>query len=331
MNRLEFNKVIKAMDINNVVTIRKGKFGSVESVHCWEDVYINFGGSYYANVNGRIPLDIVKSIYYKYPKNPYSIRISSEQGVSNGLFVDSLQVDTKEGLVVLLSEIADYNANKKGKPAIFADKFDELMTTINLEMLGEVKNFISSKARSFDILNVRNIGDATFAHELSVALDIFDRTVNPFQDNSIVFREVDEYLKNISIGADVDMDDHQTVKIFITDLATRNETRFQCGCNSFSYQVRYQDLDGQQFSFLHYYDGDEEIIVVDDSVNNFVMKYDLLTGRLVDGICAEVEPTMDQQELILNSVLRAVGYAASITIDNMVKIDTNKIHKKCMV
>ena len=76
MNRLEFNEVLKSVGINNPLTTTAGRYGSKEQVHYWNNLAMYFGGSYYAVVNGKIPLEVANIIYEKYPDNPYSIRVN---------------------------------------------------------------------------------------------------------------------------------------------------------------------------------------------------------------------------------------------------------------
>lgn len=321
MNRLEFNKVIKAMDINNVVTVTKGRFGTVEVVHLWEDVYISFSGSYYTIVKGRIPYELVDIIYQKYPKNPYSIRIVNDSSNHAGLYVDAFQVDTKEGLVVLLSEIADYNTKKNGGAVTTVNRVEELMTIINSDMLNDVKSFISTCVNNG---RRKNLSNTQFERDLFLAIEMFDRTVNPFQDESIKLNDVEDYIKKISISADIDTVNHQFAKIFITDLSTKNETRFQFGNEGFSYQLCYHVDDGKYFNFSHYCFESGEAIVVDDMVNNFFMKYNIATGKIDNATNGEFEPTPEQRALMYNSLLLAIGYASGVTVDNMAKIGVAK-------
>ena len=75
MNRLEFNEIMKAVGINNPLSTTTGRYGSCEDVHYWNNLAINFGGSYYTIVTGKIPLEVANIIYEKYPNNPFQIRV----------------------------------------------------------------------------------------------------------------------------------------------------------------------------------------------------------------------------------------------------------------
>lgn len=71
MNRLEFDEVMKVMEINNLLSITTGENNVGEKI----DIY--FGDGYYAIVKGKIPLEVANLIYEKYPNNIYQIRIGS--------------------------------------------------------------------------------------------------------------------------------------------------------------------------------------------------------------------------------------------------------------
>lgn len=76
MKRLEFNEVLNAVGIYNPLTTMTGGYGNGEEVHIWQNLAIYFGGSYYAVVDGKVPLEVANIIYAKYPNNPYGIRIN---------------------------------------------------------------------------------------------------------------------------------------------------------------------------------------------------------------------------------------------------------------
>lgn len=76
MNRLEFDAVMKTLDLENPIGTTSGRYGTTEVVHLWENLEIYFGGSFYAVVNGKVPYLVAERIYEKYPGNPYEIRIN---------------------------------------------------------------------------------------------------------------------------------------------------------------------------------------------------------------------------------------------------------------
>ena len=75
MNKLEFNEVLKVAGVDTPLTYIKGRRGETEIVYSYLDTSIFFNGTYYAVVEGKIPLEVANIIYYKYPNNPYEIRI----------------------------------------------------------------------------------------------------------------------------------------------------------------------------------------------------------------------------------------------------------------
>ena len=99
MNRLEFNEIMKAANIKNNGIKTNGRYGSMEDIYCWNNLTMCFGGSYYAVVNGRIPLEVANNIYEKYPNNPHNIRIeggSVDSVPFNYAIDDKFEEDIKE-------------------------------------------------------------------------------------------------------------------------------------------------------------------------------------------------------------------------------------------
>ena len=170
MNRLEFNEVMKAVGINNSLSTTEGRYGTREEVHYWNNLAIWFGGSYYTIVKGRIPLEVANIIYQKYPGNPYGIRVDGgcddwipiehatdekyEQDILNidldedyhsqwknarrnfmrrnngNKYLTTYHIDSKEGLLIFLTEIKDYYLRKNNLPETEVEKYDELIAKI---------------------------------------------------------------------------------------------------------------------------------------------------------------------------------------------------------
>lgn len=64
MNRLEFKNIIKSVLTSNyLVSTNDNYYLNLEETYCFNALQINFSGSYYAVVKGRIPLKIMNELY----------------------------------------------------------------------------------------------------------------------------------------------------------------------------------------------------------------------------------------------------------------------------
>ena len=118
MNRLEYEKTLEALNIDNSLLSIKGKDGMNEAVHYWNNVAIYFSGSYYAVIRGKRPLELANTIYYKYPNNPYQIRVeggSSDNIASN--FDKIFMVNDSEARDEALVDY-EYKKNSKAIKAV---------------------------------------------------------------------------------------------------------------------------------------------------------------------------------------------------------------------
>lgn len=383
MNRLEFNEVMKAVGINNPLSTTNGSNGTSEQVHYWQNIAIYFGGSYYAVIKGKVPLEVANIIYEKYPNNPYKIRVDGgcsdwipikhatdeklEQDIrkyidqnlseneyktarrnylrrtNKNKYVPTYHIDTKEGLVILLTEMKDYFARKKRIRETEVQRFDELMVTINAEILKKVKPSISAyewmqaDEENNEIFSqtVSSGTKTSFGKEFRKAIDEFDKVVNPFINEDIELDEIGNYLQKVNISANTyDSVDLKTRKdcceVVITDLETQNKVLYRRNPDGFLYQLQYTFEKNRYLVVSHYYStagSDEndkgEVITIDYYGDNVPQEIDIrynLTKGVAGKTYGERTPiTLEQKEFVYDELLKAIGMASSITIDNMKK------------
>ena len=383
MNRLEFNEVMKAVGINNPLSTTNGSNGTSEQVHYWQNIAIYFGGSYYAVIKGKVPLEVANIIYEKYPNNPYKIRVDGgcsdwipikhatdeklEQDIrkyidqnlseneyktarrnflrrkNKNKYVCTYHIDTKEGLVILLTEMKDYFARKKRIRETEVQRFDELMVTINAEILKKVKPSISTyewmqaDEENNEIFSqtVSSGTKTSFGKEFRKAIDEFDKVVNPFINEDIELDEIGNYLQKVNISANTyDSVDLKTRKdcceVVITDLETQNKVLYRRNPDGFLYQLQYTFEKNRYLVVSHYYStagSDEndkgEVITIDYYGDNVPQEIDIrynLTKGVAGKTYGERTPiTLEQKEFVYDELLKAIGMASSITIDNMKK------------
>lgn len=383
MNRLEFSEVMKAVGINNPLSTTNGSNGTSEQVHYWQNIAIYFGGSYYAVIKGKVPLEVANIIYEKYPNNPYKIRVDGgrsdwipikhatdeklEQDIrkyidqnlseneyktarrnylrrtNKNKYVHTYHIDTKEGLVILLTEMKDYFARKQRKRETEVQRFDELMATINAEILKKVKPSISTyewmqadeENNEIFFQTVSSGTKTSFGKEFRKAIDEFDKVVNPFINEDIELDEIGNYLQKVNISANTyDSVDLKTRKdcceVVITDLETQNKVLYRRNPDGFSYQLYYTLEKNRYLVVSHYYStagSDEndkgEVITIDYYGDNVPQEIDIrynLTKGVAGKTYGERTPiTPEQKEFVYDELLKAIGMASSITIDNMKK------------
>lgn len=204
MNRLEFNEVLKAIGINNPIKNKTGRYGTTEVVHFWNNIEMHFHGSYYAVVRGKVPLEVANIIYEKYPNNPYGIRIDGgcsdyipikhvKEEYYGAKYIGLYHIDSKEGLVILLTELNDYYARKQGLPETDVKRYDEIISNISAEILKKVNPNITTydwmrtdEQNSESFFNTIDREKCTpFGRAFREIVDQFDRTVNPYINEDI--------------------------------------------------------------------------------------------------------------------------------------------------
>lgn len=333
MNRLEYSEVMKAVEI---------------PLHHWHNFNIYFGGTFYAVVEGNIPLEVANAIYEKYPGNPYGIRVNGgcNDWNPNRIYPTYYHIDSKEGLAIFITEMKDYFA--RNDESIETQKFDELMVTINSAILKKVKPSISTyewmqtdgeNCETF-FQTISSETKTAFGTKLRKAIDSFDKTVNPFINQDVELDEIESYLQKVNISANAyDSKDGRERKdccqIHITDLKSGNKVSYYRSSDGFSYQLHYILAEGQHLTFTHYFSTkavDEEykgeFITFDylgsDTSQEIDVRYNLTKG-VVGTTYGQKKPiTPDQEKFVYNELLNAISLASTITLDNMKKKGVSK-------
>lgn len=404
MNRLEFNEVMKAVGINNPLSVAEGRYGTREEVHYWNNLAICFGGSYYTIVNGRIPLEVANIIYQKYPGNPYNIRVDGgcndwnpidwatdekyekdiQKYVEEHLGTDeyllkcknakrnfkrrkniddkylkTYHIDSKEGLLIFLTEMKDYFLRKNNLPETEVEKYDELISKITSEILKKVNPYISAYDWMQD--DKENKNNYNFSVERDnktklgqifreAVLD-FDKAVNPFLNDDIELDEISNCLKNVKINANSYNSEHGKYRqgccsLEITDISTENTTTYYRSPDGFSFQLSYKLGEEKYLQVLHYYstsgnyESDKgEVVAIyycgDNVENKIDIRLNITNGKAGATYDDKIPATPEQIVFVYDELLKATSYASSITSENMKKkanikqlvLNNNKIKK----
>lgn len=337
MNRLEYTevKVVTGIPLNS-----------------WNNVTFRFSGSYYTIVEGNIPLEVANTIYEKYPGNPYGIRVNGgcNDWNPNTIYPHYYHIDSKEGLVIFITEMKDFFARKAGLPETEVQRYDELMATINSRILKVVNPSISTNEwmqedeenREIFFQTVANNEKTPFGKEFRKAIDEFDKTINPFINQDIELDEIGNYIKKVNISANTYSSKNiegmirlNCGELHIIDLESWNNVNYYRNFNGFSYQLHYILGEEQYLNVFHYYSTDEsdenengEFISIDYWGKNIPQKIDI-RYNLTKGVAGETYApktpiTPDQEKFVYDELLKAINLASSITLDNMKKKDTSK-------
>lgn len=238
-------------------------------------------------------------------------------------------------------EIKAYFARQKELNETEVQNSDELVGTINLEILKKINPIITnyewmqSDEENRDIFNetLLKCSQNTFGKMFRKAIDDFDKAINPFIDKAIKLDDITNCPLNIKI--DVNSYDSKNGKfkedcceMHITDLTTKNEVNYYRNPDGFSYQLMYNLGDNQYLCVLHYFSGKEncesdkgEIVAIDYFGDNMEQKIDIrfnITNCKVGKTYGDkVNATPEQIAFIYDELLKATDYASSITIENM--------------
>ena len=388
MNRLEFDEVMKAVDINNPLSTTEGRYGTREDVHYWNNLAIWFGGSYYAIVHGRIPLEVANIIYQKYPDNTYDIRVYGgckdwnpnkwatddkyEKEIHEYLeedldadeyiskckkakrnlerrknkdykYLASYHIDSKEGLLIFLTEMKDYFLRKNNLPETEVEKYDELIAKITSEILKKVNPSISAYDWMQDDKENKYIYNSSVERDNKTkmgqlfrdAILDFDKAVNPFLDDDVELDEISNYLKNVKIDANTYNSENGKYRpgccsLIITDTSTGNITTYHRSPDGFSFQLSYKLGEEKYLYVSHYYstsgnyesDKGEEIAIdyLGDNVENEIdIRFNITNGKAGATYKDKTHATPEQIAFVYDELLKATSYASSITVENMKK------------
>lgn len=262
--------------------------------------------------------------------------------VNENKYIGTYNIDTKEGLVILLLEMKDYFARKQGLVETEVKRFDELMATINSRILKKVNPYIStyewmksdSKNSEIFLRTVENDRKTSFGKQFRNAIDKFDKVVNPYINEKIDLDEMINYLSKVNISSDVynfenGMQRENCCQIHITDIASKNKVSYYRRPDGFSYQLMYTLGNQQYLSVLHYYstrveqDDIGEVIYInyfgDNIPQEIDVRYNITHGVVGKTYGEKSSITLEQKEWIYDELLKAINLASTITIDNMKK------------
>ena len=258
-------------------------------------------------------------------------------------YLKNYHIDSKEGLLIFLTEMKDYFLRKNNLPETEVEKYDELIAKITSEILNKVNPYISAYDwMQDDKENKNNYNSSVERYNKTklgqlfrkAVLD-FDKTVNPFLNEDVELDEISNYLKNVKINANTYNSEHGKYRqgccsLEITDISTENKTTYYRSPDGFSFQLSYKLGEEKYLEVLHYYstsgnyESDKgEVIAIyywgDNVENKIDIRLNITNGKAGATYDDKTPATPEQIAFVYDELLKATGYASSITIESMKK------------
>lgn len=255
-------------------------------------------------------------------------------------YITCYHIDTKEGLLIFLTEIKDYYLRKKNLPETEVARYDQLLA----ESMHEVLRRTNPGVSAYDWMQ----GDEENREKYNSACQIqkrvnpcslfgayvraFDRAVNPFIDECVRFDEISNSFGKVYISVhstDFARGEYREgcCRMKIVDLATNNFVEYEREPHGFLFKSVYFD-NGARLSVTHFFDSQrhEEFIVVDSHDGKIKVLESMYSGESknisVDGVSSD--EVKDAHQFICDTLFKALGYTESITIQNMKSADKAK-------
>ncbi len=257
-----------------------------------------------------------------------------------GKYIKKYHIDSKEGLVIFLSELNDYYARKQGLPEINVQRYDEIIASVNAGILKKVNPCITTYdwmcadkqyGKEF-FYNVSRSRQTPLGKDFRELIEQFDKTVNPYMDDSIELDSLDSYLQKINIEAnaydEVDgMYRENCCNIVIRPKDSDSEVEFRRKPNGFFSQLTYVFGPGDYMLVLHYCANYDEYISINyfgaNSQRKIKLKYNV--HQINRGQFGELsKEESDQMSFVYEELAKAVQLASTITIDKMQKPDIQR-------
>ena len=325
------------------IRIEGGSDDYVPIEHAVDDKFIDETKKAEKESRSFIELDV------KYKKAEKKMAVRNDEDK----YVKLYHIDSKEGLIILLSELADYYARKQGLEETAVKNYNEIMTIVNAEMLKKLNltitnyEWLKDNKDFMGCLSGSDKDDFTFP--LRKELNEFDKTVNPYLNNDIELDSIGNYTQKIAINGSIygsyDNRDYYGYRENCCNMRI-------CAINENSYIMYSRRADGFLYHLIYFFSPNEYLIVnhtfssvpddnkngerlyIDYSVNDhkqkFELDYNITKNILKDGYGHKEEITPEKLNFILEKLKEATELAKTITINNMKKEEKAKklVNKK---
>lgn len=263
-------------------------------------------------------------------------------------YIQTYHIDTKEGLIIFLTEMKDYYARKKGLRETEVKRYDEILIAVTTEVLNKINPCITTydwmgadKEFGESFLNtIEKENNTSFGHDFRELIDEFDRTINPYINENIELDSIDNYLQRVNIFVNKYREKNGKYRnnccsITIQDKDSENEVNYYRDPSGFSYQLLYNLGPSEELMVCHYFkdigmeesDIGEHICIKyfeEKSKREIDLRYNITQGLVGNTYGKKAPITPEQKVFIYNELVKAIELASTITIDNMKRKEKTK-------
>ena len=350
MTSLEFHTVFDILNIP-VKEFRKPLENYMWKVY-WNNFIISFhSGKYYTVIDGAIPIEVGNLIYHKYPGNPYKIRV--EGGYEDYIPINRgnnafylYHIDSKEGLLIFMTEMIDYFARKNNEAEIYVKQYPELLEQVSIRLVEKLNPFITMDDWMKGAVKFCNNGPDSnqlyketmlktskteLDQDLRNALNIFDKCINPFLGENMDTVPWKEIVSNTTIRGRVfnhheGMDREDCMSIELKKRETSDYTKAIRDPDGFYFILDSGYDTKESFYVIHYFansrsekfDNGEVLLIehIKNGENILKIQYNLTLGLVGENEndCRTI--TNFQKRKIYKELLLAAKEASKITMSH---------------
>ena len=162
----------------------------------------------------------------------------------NNFYIDAYHIDTKEGLIILLTELQDYFINKNlenPNPCSLINRQKELLVEVNKKLIKKCNPYLNTNQwikKQNPILEETKNHQSNDKQDLEIRelLTEFDKTVNPFINDKFDMVDPSNYIDNISFSCN--LNNNQT-ELEIKDKKTKFKSEYIRNDNRLLYNFIY--------------------------------------------------------------------------------------------
>ena len=250
------------------------------------------------------------------------------------LYIESYHIDSKEGVLILLTELHDYYARKANNGQLVESQVDkqfELFSEVNKRLIEQGNPYVTTE-EWLEKHNMVEVGDNKDALEVLPYLTEFDNAVNPFgnpiNDVKSQFEHNDKVKFELYNNPETDY-----FKMSISDKTTMAEhMRTELGRHDYkdpflTYGLYYK-ADDKVLVHLHHYisvNENENVVYLttlnEDSKDDEIdLRFDLISGLAYRTYAKEDEKlpiTEKEKKLIVEALINATEIAKDLTLVNL--------------
>ena len=356
MNKVQLDAIYKVFDINTPIGQTYGSSRTLKDVYQIGETTFYFGGTSYFTAK-NIPYDVAAIIHQKYPNNEYSIRVNGgreewvPQDFVHDRFLEKYHIDSYEGVIIFLSELKDYYAEKEGLEPTAVKNYYETLSRVLDDLLRIANPQITSDewirsddrlGEKYDLLNRRDLKNKSVTR-LKEVLKNFEKAVNPFEVTNGTLDEPINYLNKVRVIPNSYDDIYSWIRkdncleMYITDKSKEDcFTKFVRDIDGFGCRLDYSYYNGEHLEVIYSYDrnssngyGFNVTVERYRDDHTTIVKYDFnITDKKIEYTHDGKTRTYSYKdycamntliEQIINEVTEATKLASSITLDNMMK------------